>query len=53
MVVFDREKGDENFGNTLDDDVPKELPSVSELLPVLGGVCGLLTVLASCGFIKS
>ena len=53
MVVLDREKGDENFGNTLDDDVPIQLPSVSESLPVLDGVCGLLAVLASCGLIKS
>ena len=53
MVAFDREKGDENVGSVLDDDVPIKLPSVSEILPVWDGLCGLLTALASCGFNKS
>ena len=49
MVALDREKGDENVGNPLDDDRLIKLPSVSETLTVWDGVCGLLTVLASCG----
>ena len=53
MVAFDREKGDENVGNALDDDVPIKLPSVSETLTFWDGVCGLLTVLASCDFNNS